>query len=341
MSSADGWNLVGNPYPSVIDWGLQASGTPPGWVRNNISTSISIENYDWNPGGGLVFATYNSATGLSTNGGSRYVATGQSFWVKNVNNLSAPVLTINESAKVAPLTTYSFLRESGHRDLIRLTLASADNLRDETVIYFSDKATDEFDDFDALKHFNKDGYQNLSSLSPALDNYAINAMPFPDKQKRIPLDIRDVRTGSYSLSFAEFSSLPQSLRIQLEDKYENTITDIRESSVYSFEVNKDNSSTFGPERFSLIMGGEEIHPVKRIRAYPVPVSGMLTIEAEGEEAASGEIINMVGLNIGTITFSNDGKNQIGKYDFSRENSGIYFIRIKRNDQVSVVRVVRD
>jgi hypothetical protein len=341
VASADGWNLVGNPFPSTIDWGLQASGTPPGWVRNNISTSISIENYDWNPAAGQVFGTYNSKTGASTNGGSRFIATGQSFWVKNVDNLSTPVLKINETAKVAGTQT-TFLRESGHPNQVRLTLTSSDNLRDEAVIYFSENATEGFDDYDAMKRFNKEGYLNLSSLSPELDNYAINAMPLPVGQKRIPLEVSDVNTGTYSLSFTEFSSLSGLLGLQLEDKYENTITDIRERSVYSFKVNKDNNATYGSGRFALILGGEKVNPVaNRIKIYPIPVSGVLTIETEGDEAASGEVLNIVGLSIGTITFSSDGKNQIGKYDFSSENTGMYFIRVKKNDQVSVVRIVKD
>src|SRR5258705_6155608 len=39
-------------------------------------------------------------------------------------------------------------------------------------------------------------------------------------------------------------------------------------------------------------------------------------------------------SIGTISFNSDGNNQIAKYDLASEKSGIYFIRIKRNDRVS-------
>jgi hypothetical protein len=220
-------------------------------------------------------------------------------------------------------------------------LASTTGQQDETVIHFMDKATEGLDsEYDAEKLMNRFGALNLSSLS-GVNKFAINALPVPDKQNRIPLDVSDVSNGTHTLSFTGFSSMPSFMRLQLEDKYANTVTDIRENSVYSFKVNKDNNATFGSSRFNLIIGGDEIHPVKRINVYPIPVSGVLTIEAEGEEEASGEVLNMIGLSMGRIAFTADGTNQIAKYDFSRESSGIYFVRIKRNDHVSVVRIVKD
>lgn len=69
----DGWNLVGNPFPSTIDW--NASG---GWTKTNLDGSIYIS--DNGTSTALQYATWNGTTG--TNGGSRYIASGQAFWVR-------------------------------------------------------------------------------------------------------------------------------------------------------------------------------------------------------------------------------------------------------------------
>jgi hypothetical protein len=343
-STAKGWNFVGNPFASTIDWdkirgisGTSGFHSNTGGSYTNIQPTIYIENFS--KGSGMVYSTYNSVNpGASTNQGSQFIATGQGFFVRSSG--ASPTLTIFETAKAAGTQT-RFFREKAPSNILRITLASSEKQLDETVISLVENSTDEFDEeYDAVKLDNR-GHLNLSSLSPSQEKYAINSIPFPVGQKRIPLDISQVITGSHTLSFTEISSFPTSLRVQLEDKFENTVVDIRKNPDYSFNVNKDNAGTFGSGRFNVVLGGEEIKPGKRINVYPIPVTGMLTIEAEGEETASGEVINMVGLNIGTITFSNDGKNQVGKFDFSNENSGMYFIRVKRNDQVSVVRIVRD
>ncbi len=68
----DGWNLVGNPYPSTIDWNAAS-----GWGKNNINATIYIRD---NGTGSGQYATWNGVVG--TNGGSQYIAAGQAFWVK-------------------------------------------------------------------------------------------------------------------------------------------------------------------------------------------------------------------------------------------------------------------
>ncbi len=66
-----GWNLVGNPTPSTIDWNASS-----GWTKTNMDASI----YIWDPNdtsGG--YKTWNGTTG---NLGSGLIAPFQAFWVK-------------------------------------------------------------------------------------------------------------------------------------------------------------------------------------------------------------------------------------------------------------------
>lgn len=66
-----GFNLVGNPYPSYIDWEAE------GWTRDNLQLqTIWIYDDDVNN-----YITYTLG-GVATNGGSQYIAPCQGFFVK-------------------------------------------------------------------------------------------------------------------------------------------------------------------------------------------------------------------------------------------------------------------
>jgi hypothetical protein len=77
-SSADavvrGFNLIGNPYPSSIDW---KSGT--GWLRTDLV--VSGGGYDmWNPASNN-YGVCNSSSSIATNGVTQYIPT-QGYFVR-------------------------------------------------------------------------------------------------------------------------------------------------------------------------------------------------------------------------------------------------------------------
>ncbi len=81
-----GWNLVGNPTPSTVNWNAAS-----GWTKTNMDGTI----YVWDPNdttGG--YKTWNGTTG---NLGSGRIAPFQAFWVKA--NASSPSLTCTNSIK--------------------------------------------------------------------------------------------------------------------------------------------------------------------------------------------------------------------------------------------------
>lgn len=250
-ASDDGWNLVGNPYPSTIDWKAAT-----GWTKTNVDDAIYIDDYNTaNP----VFAAY--VNGVGTNGGSQYVATGQGFWVHA--NAAAPVVSVSENVKVAGQQT-TFFRQAEPLNLIRVALTDANALRDETVIYFSDSATVGFDKrYDARKLNNQYGYLNLSSLSPVNEPFAIHAMPFSNNTcaTTVPLKITNVVSGNYSLGFSEFQSMPSSLSIKLVDKYiPNSQIDVRQNQLYSFSIDQTKPASIDSTRFSLIFTYSALPP---------------------------------------------------------------------------------
>ncbi|HQQ82613.1 MAG TPA: T9SS type A sorting domain-containing protein [Cyclobacteriaceae bacterium] len=266
----DGWNLVGNPYPSTIDWNAA------GWTKSNVNNSTYIlDNGLATP----VFATYNGSVG--TNGGSRYIAAGQAFWVKS-DGPGSPTLSVTEAVKVAGTQT-TFFREALPENILRVTLKQG-AVADEIVLQFTDQSSVAFDSqLDAKKLQNPTTF-NLASLSSDNVKLAINAMPMSqDCFSSIKLDVSNVPAGSYSLNFSDFETFTNNLtRLVLVDAFTGQQIDIRQSVSYAFQVTA-NAASFGSERFSIKVG-EALATVTATGSSRCD-AGTLTLNASG--AADG------------------------------------------------------
>ena len=78
-----GWNLIGNPTPSTIDWNSSS------WTKTNMDGTI----YVWDPSTGN-YRTWNGSTGDLGNG---LIAPFQAFWVKA--NAASPLLKCDNGVK--------------------------------------------------------------------------------------------------------------------------------------------------------------------------------------------------------------------------------------------------
>ncbi len=118
---AHGYNIIGNPYPSAIDWNA-----PSGLTLTNIYGTIWI----WNPtiDG---YATWDGTIG--TNGGSQYIPAMQGIFIKVNSGSSTGNVTITNAARVNSNQIYLKSARS-LPEHIRLR-ATSNNHNDEVVIY--------------------------------------------------------------------------------------------------------------------------------------------------------------------------------------------------------------
>ncbi|MFC2125343.1 T9SS type A sorting domain-containing protein [Bacteroidota bacterium] len=235
----DGWNLVANPYPAAINWDAVD------WTKTNLDDAIYIrDNVD------SVFASY--IAGMGVNGGTQNIATGQCFWVKA--NAASPALQVTESCKndIIPV----FFKEI-IPNVLRITLVREDK-RDETVIYFRDEATNDFDgSYDAYKMINSK--LNLSSFSSDSSDLSINSLAPTACDVSVGLKIQKTTHtpfGEYQLEFSEFESFEANVQIYLYDFKTDSIFNIVEDLVYTFEIeNEDDAAALlNGERFHVYFG---------------------------------------------------------------------------------------
>ena len=255
-----GYNLVGNPYASSIDWEQYSTTLPNtnGIYVQNIGTTI----YELNP------ATNNydayQVGGAFTNHGSRTIVSGQGFIV--IATTAAAQLIFNESAKASlPYTqntglnlfmankaTVASLNNAAINQHLRLQLAKDAVNTDDTFIGFNSSAKTQYVFNEDAPYKVGNGTVGLASISSDNVLLAINRMPLPAQSQVINLNINATTDGTYKLNKLELTGIPPLYEIWLMDAYKKDSLDLRQNSSYAFDILKSDTNTYGPKRFSLV-----------------------------------------------------------------------------------------
>ncbi len=238
-TSDDGFNLLGNPYPSVVSWeSLEArhNATP-----GSISTAFAIRN---NAEGNV--AVYDANGDMSINDGHAEIAMGQSFWMVC---LTAPGMdfVFTESDKVIDPATYI---RTGKAPALYITMNGA-TLSDEIALVIAEEATDGYEanlDFVKLDNANF----NISTLSSDSLRLAINRLGEVTCPKSVFLDIWNAENGNYNLTFNGRDVFTQE-PLTLIDHFTGEQYDVSDDLVVEFTISTSDSSTFGSERFEMII----------------------------------------------------------------------------------------
>jgi len=252
-----GYNLVGNPYASSIDWNTYSATVPTaGIYAPSVNNTIYIYNET-----SKVYATYSG--GVGTNGGSNIIPAGQGFFVK-ANALGAS-LTFNESAKTTAQvtgptqTTGSTLLLSTQPvtnnvlQYLRLELDADSVNKEETIVRFNSSAKNEYVVNEDSQYFIGNGEVGLSTMST--DNYAlaINNIPLPKHSQAIKLNVSATTNGVYKLNMTQIKAVPQLYDVWLMDAHKKDSLNMRSNNSYAFDVDLADTTTFGSNRFQLVI----------------------------------------------------------------------------------------
>ncbi len=321
----EGWHLLGNPYPSAIDW------NSTGITFTNLDETVyyyddDIDNYRY----------YNETSG-GVNGGTQYIPAMQGFFVHT--SVGNGQLELTNSARVH--NTTDFYKKNVNSDLqteyksISLT-TSDNNFTDETkILEISDALTNFDSKYDAYKM-----YPQLSDV-PFIytlnenEEFAINAIPEITEDLIIPLGFYAANEGIYNINLnTETIDLP----VYLYDKQENVFQNLNENGVYSFAYSGGNETNRFEIRFKTLVDVNEIEN-DDIIIYPNPASTFVQVECRTLKVESYEIIDITGKTLQSN--KNYGIFQKTKFDLSNYPSGVYYLKIQTENGVFVEKIIKN
>ena len=303
----NGWNLVGNPYPSTID--CEAAS---GWTKTNVAAST----YCFDGGGSGNWAIWNGTTG--TNGATQYIASGQGFFVSVPDGNTTGSLGFSNGVRVHDNTAF-FKDEPA--DIVKLKV-SGNGFSDETAIYFREEATVGFDeqmDAHSLPSFNDNAPYIYSVANGGM---AINVLP---EVISTPINVSvGTEAGTYTIetiSNGEFNEL------FLEDLQTGIVTDMNSGS-YTFDYISGVES-----RFVLHFGALAVNDISS-EPYNVYSSGKnIHVVVPANTTGTISVFNLTGQMVAS-TIINQNTNII-----SLDKSACYLVKVVGNESVVTKKIL--
>ncbi|SHL01997.1 DUF4394 domain-containing protein [Hymenobacter psychrotolerans] len=322
-----GWQLLGNPYPSPINWDLVG--------RTNVDAAVYVYRST-----GPYAGTYSSyvANGAGTNGGTAVIGSGQGFFTR----VSTPGSGNGQVAfaNAARLTSYAspvFQRGTAlNAPLVRLDLRAGAGAADETVVYFDQNATAGFDPaMDAYK-LQAGSTPVLASELNAATHLSINALPVLSAADRtIALHVAATQAGSHTLRAVELQNLPAGTFAYLRDAQTNTIVDLATQPEYTFQLAAGTATG----RFSLlltqqrILGNASAALSQQVSVFPNPARGAVSISlpaALTRQATEVQLLNSLGQTVLRTTLP-AGSAAVRNVSLTGVSQGVYTLRLQTSE----------
>lgn len=327
VASADGWNLVGNPYPSAIQWNNGA-----GWSRTNIDPTVWV----WDVVG-RVWHSYNANTmvGDLTNG---VIALGQGFWVYAPTPGPASI-TINEQAK-SVAGSGSYYRQVAQAPALRITLAQGE---------FTDNAFIVVDQGSAV---NADSGKGTPKLQLGIERLSVSvidaagirlghmAVPGNGLSSDLPIYVFGEQAGNYELAFELLGSISGLDEYYLMDTHLGIVHNILQGP-YSFEL--DGSAEGTSDRF--VLTKNPVQPDKSgpltIACYPNPVQQLLKVRVNSGDVQRITLLDYSGRVIrNDIPFERNEQVTSSEVDVHSLESGMYLIKVITSQGVSTRKIIK-
>jgi len=329
-SQYDGWNLIGNPYPSAIDWTLLVGNSGLTDLHSTVYFYDDVaDNYKYFNTPPSSSPSYNN--NMSVNGATKYIPAGQGFFVKTDDAVDGGSITMPLISRVH--STQNFWRNEGDNMIqegyIRLK-TNVNGSEDELVIRVSSDATSEFDGtLDAYKRYswNPEMPQIYSMNIERNTEYAINSLPEFSESISIPLGYSINAAGNY---FFELNELRvEEVDVFIEDLLLGETFKIEELGRYEFSMEAGNLRN----RFILHLvkrTSEVTTPTNWLNIYPNPTSGKVIISQSFSAGAKGAKITLTDMT-GKVYYEANTHNAIFEFDISHLPSGTYILSSEANN----------
>jgi len=265
-----GFALVGNPYPSAIDWDTFNIGSSSQGIYGGSGTSFNMYMLDPITQNYTVYQA--GMGGVATNSNNQnIISSGQGFFVQAAD--ATAQLIFNESAKINTTTqattlggnlffnarlqnpnVNSTLNQASQMQYLHLKLLKDTNSVDGMIVIFNGNAKAQFDKREDALYKQGNGTASLSCMSSDNVALSINTQAFPKlKASVIPLTVNAASDGLYKFNMMAIKNIPVLYDIWLKDAYNKDSLDIKHNPTYSFNIYKSDPASFGASRFSLVI----------------------------------------------------------------------------------------
>jgi hypothetical protein len=287
-----GLNLIGNPYPSPLDFGTITAAQ-----RNNMDAAFYVFESTSQYGG-------NYRTYINGAGASPLVGTAQAFFVRVTAGQTNGTLNLDNSNRVTTYAQQAPVRRNAEiRPLVQLDLQGATGSADAFIAYAQAGATASFDgEYDAPKLANSSGL-NLSSTATSGERLAIEGRPTFLASTVLPLSVGVPVAGTYTLTAAQLLNLPAGLDAYLRDAQTGQVVNLRQQPSYAFSVSTAQASALLVGRFSVQFAAASplatapALTAAQVALYPNPAHARFAVlmpGVAGATAVQAELVNALG-----------------------------------------------
>jgi hypothetical protein len=327
-----GWNLIGNPFTSSLDWDYTVANNDIPYVDDAIYFTINntVSSY---------------VTGSSTTGATGIIPPMQGFFVHTTGASSVPLHTDARTHDPWQMRykkgTGDYVKSSDTISYFRLNFENQID-KNDLVVRFNRKATASFDKkFDAYKLNKTNGVVSAWTKTGNID-YSINGLPFPETTVEIPVGINVITAGIYKLSSNEINKL-DNYSVTLKDILTNITIDLKKGGIMVFNA----PAGMTEDRFVLTVTNittgisDILLPDKKFSIYSS--AGIINILSLTEEfnniPGSVNIYDLNGRRL--LQQSNidwQGKGELKQIPFNSAKQGLYIVEIKAGNRKYIEKV---
>jgi hypothetical protein len=322
--STQGFNLVGNPYPSPVDIGAVLT------AASNIGSTFYVRNPQI--GSYITVNPIPASYMLPANSAFFAVAT------------AATNLNFAEANKNACTSCATVFRNSSLHNFIQLKALKNGMEYDNLFIHLDSQYNNAYEKVNDAIKLKNDGL-NIYTIST--DNEKLAADYRNLSTSTIPMGIilpAAYGKQTYVLQVSDYNMQPNS-KVYLHDKLTNSYTLIRKDAVYKLEVEPSNPSNIGEERLEIVLEKQLPAPtINPVTSFNVTVSASLNdfvVKYEANETANTNIklLNSAGQTIQNISL---GKQQQGQYKISSLllTQGLYMIEVQMGNEKVTKKAVK-
>jgi hypothetical protein len=312
-----GWNIVGNPYPSAIDW---AAGT--GITRTNVDAAA----YIYNPGSGSYEPCIDAPC---------LIAAGQGFFIHASANGS---LSMTNSARIG--SDQTFRKKAEVSDSYIKLIAKNQHYSSEAIIRFNENATTDFDsEYDAYKLLStNDSISDIYTLLNeetfvAINTLNSNVLNLTSEDYTISLGLTKGIIGNIEISADQIENVSEDVFVYLFDAKEDKYVNLRKDT-YDLFIDSKTDDRFQLVFSKLALGIDSNGIISEVSIFTKEKTVFVKSEAFKLNKGNIYLFDVLGK---TISSQSTGSSDVNEIQINKP--GTYIVKVIVNNSIITQKVV--